>query len=254
MIELFEYSKPVDMLKTMSPQKRSENLTQGVLSNGSANLDVTLSRAKKNLTRLVYANHGQHKQRTKIITYTFPDYHELKQANQEWKNYVLRTNYQLGLDLQYVTVPEYHTSHGIHYHAVIFNYPFLQRVYERTRNMWGGGRIFLDTKNTQKGVQYVVNYVTKYITKDFFDPRFKGQKRYLRSRGLIMPRIVSNPEDIHLFKSFLYERPYSENSINNIYMKGTAKTFHIPEEDIPFMNSRIDTFNHQLTDIPETLF
>jgi hypothetical protein len=228
-------------------------MTQGVQSNGSAYLDVTLSRAKKNLQRLVYANYGQHKQRTKVLTLTFPEYHNLKQANQAWKNYVLRTNYHLGLELQYVTIPEYHKTHGIHYHSIIFNYPYLKKVHTRTRELWGGGRTRMDTLNGQT-LDRTIQYVTKYITKDFTDPRFIGQKRYLRSRGLIEPKVVTDMEDIHLFKSFLYDRPYTETPLNNSFMKGSTKTFLIPEEDVPFMNSRISTFNHELTTVQEELF
>jgi len=144
-------------------------------------------RAKRNVRRLILSNYGQYNQKSKYIVLTKVENWGLTEANHYFKKFVLRINYQLNIDLKYLVVPEFQERGSVHYNLVTFNFPFLNKVYSRTRDIWGGDRLTLDVINGFRDTEGVVRYITKYITKQMTDERFKNRKRYFTSRGLYKP-------------------------------------------------------------------
>jgi hypothetical protein len=164
----------------------------------------SVRRAKRTLSRLIYSNDLQHGQYTKLLTLTNKKKLGLSESATYFKNFVKRLNYQMSLDLKYVAVPEFHPKgHGVHYHAVLFNLPFMDRVYKRLFDLWGQQRLELDVLQAHSDVEYVVPYISKYISKQFFDKRYFGRRRYYPSQGLKKPIEVTNDVEIQMVLPYL---------------------------------------------------
>lgn len=171
----------------------------------------SLSRSRSTIRRLIYANAGTWKDRNgysippKFLTLTFHEnIQDLKLANHRLMNFIQRLNYQFGgvlvESLKYICVPEFQQRGAIHYHLVLFNFPFVDRVFKRLRDCWGGDRIELKTIRNDAGISNIIGYVSKYITKQADDPRFFGQKRYFASRGIKKPIIIRDDVAIELIR------------------------------------------------------
>jgi len=186
-------------------------------------MQMSLYRAKMTLRHLIAVNSvGFINPATKLpykpifLTLTFKDnVTDLQQANREFKKFIQRLNYDLKLELKYLTVPEVQKGrlqkYGVavwHFHTIFFNLPFVDRIYDKFRNIWGQGHVIVKSVND---VNHLANYVAKYLTKDFtteFD--LKNQKRYFCSKELIKPMVIRTES---LAKEILGRLPLSANEV-----------------------------------------
>lgn len=149
----------------------------------------TLSRARKNVRRLINANIGQYgkEYRAKFVTLTFRDHvTEFEVANTEFMKFIKRLNYRLfntkRANVRYTVVPEFTKKGRIHYHVIFYNIPYLKS--DVLAEIWGQGFIKV---NAIDKVDNVGAYVSKYMTKDNNDERMQGKKCYFNSRNLFKP-------------------------------------------------------------------
>ncbi len=169
----------------------------------------SVSRARSKIRRLIFANFCLWKDKngyiipSKFLTLTFEEnIQDLKSANYHLTKFIQKLNYtfrnSLSNPLKYVCVPEFQTRGAVHYHLVLFNFPFIDSVFKRIRNLWTEGRFVLKTINKNQNALNVANYISKYITKQAIDGRFWGQKRFFTSREIKQSIILKDDVAIEL--------------------------------------------------------
>jgi len=165
-------------------------------------------RSRSKLTRLIYANSWQYRDLRgvlippKFLTLTFKEnITSLSEANRYLTKFVRSVNLSfkstLVQPLKYVCVPEFQERGAVHFHMVIFNFPFADKVFSRLRCFWPN-RFELKTISRNSGVGYVSDYLIKYVTKQTYDSRFFNKKRYSVSRFLLSPLVSRDPVFNHL--------------------------------------------------------
>jgi len=150
-----------------------------------------------------------------FLTLTFGDnIADIDEANYEYTKFIRRLNWDVYKTkqsiLKYVVVPEFQKRGAIHYHAVLFNLPFIGK--EKIETIWGNGFIKIKAIDSIHDVGF---YITKYMVKDIADPRLKKHKCYFTSKGLKKPIIVYFEEVINLVKKILPDESlvYKQNDI-----------------------------------------
>ena len=84
-----------------------------------------------------------------FLTLTFSDnITNISYAFREFSKYIQRLNYALGFNLKYVAVPQFQERGAVHFHVILFNFPFISgfNVYDFFRDTWGLGK---DRKSTR---------------------------------------------------------------------------------------------------------
>lgn len=199
-VEAMQYTKPIgyNLLssKKSHPYRKRRALAEQEISESS------LSRTRNTLIRLINANARMWEINAQVsepqfITYTFKEnVQDVSVANPIFTNYIKRLNYKcFGTKksvAKYVVVPEFQKRGAVHYHAIFFNLPLIDRRNEYLTNefqtLWGQG--FIKIK-PMKNIPNVGLYMTKYMTKDATDRRLVGRKKYFSSRHLLKPEVVS---------------------------------------------------------------
>jgi len=193
-----------------------------------------LQRAKRDLRRLINANHGQYGDQftSKFLTLTFGDLiTDVKEANYEFQKFIKRLNYLVfntkKANLKYNAVIEFQKRGAIHYHVIIYNMPFTkQKIIEET---WGNGFIKI---NKIDDVDNVGAYVAEYLGnaekgqgKDVFDDRLQGKKSYFSSRGLYKPIEITDKKIVEQVATALpsenltYSATFENEHLGNIIYK-----------------------------------
>lgn len=192
-IELFIYlDRPLSYDYTQPKQKgvKRETSEEEKLENRNR----SIQRSKGKLRRLVNANASQwHTISGKtlkplFLTLTFAEnLTDLQTANYEFTKFIQRLNYMCGYKssiLKYLVVPEFQKRGAVHFHALIFNMPFVEDIYDRLNQIWTNG--FLLIKAVDK-VKNVGAYISKYMSKGHADSRLMANKAYFCSKGLLKP-------------------------------------------------------------------
>lgn len=168
----------------------------------------SVRRSRSKLTRLIYANSWQYRDKRRVpippkfLTLTFQqNITSLSDANKYLTRFIRSVNLNFASllvePLKYVCVPEFQERGAVHFHLVIFNLPFADRIFSRLRQFWPD-RFELKTIARTSGVGYVSDYVIKYISKQTYDSRFFNKKRYSVSRFLLVPLVSHEPIFNHL--------------------------------------------------------
>lgn len=143
-------------------------------------------RRRDTIRRLAVSNFSS--EHDKFLTLTFKEnITDIKVANNLFKKFIMKLKYNYGLDkLKYLAVIEFQKRGAIHYH-VLLHIPYIP--HKELQELWGHGFVFI---NAIKHVDNLGAYILKYMTKDNEDIRLVGQKGYLKSRGLVEPRVFQN--------------------------------------------------------------
>lgn len=216
-LTLYQYSRQV--IYGVSIPKRARQPRKNVIRRISK---IGLSHTKKALRQVLESNANMHFNQNRepfkpiFITFTFKEnVQDLTKANYEFRKFIQRFNYQYfnsSKYLQYVAVPEFQKRGAVHYHVVFFNLPFIEKIYDKIRELWGQGWTLVDTI---KDINHLINYVSKYLSKGLIDERLFGRKKYFTSRGLLRPKIFRDMEVVDLIKTLTstslpeYETKYS---------------------------------------------
>ena len=205
------------------------------------NRQRTILRSKAKLRRLVNANVFQwanisgRRYLPLFLTLTFREaITDLQTANYELTKFIQRLNHRLGYKcsmLKYLAVPEIQKKreqkYGVgvwHFHLVIFNIPFVDRIYDVLNELWTNGHMLI--KSLER-VNNIGNYISKYMSKDNADPRLIGNKAYFSSRGLKQPEemkdeyritklLESLPENLVPFEKEYQDEYYGTISLSQV--------------------------------------
>jgi len=161
-------------------------------------------RAKQNVRRLTLGNMYQSPERLKFLTLTFKDnVTDYQYANYEWQKFRQRLNYYTGKKIEYLAVHEKQKRGSIHYHAILFNMPYIPQ--QTILDLWGDF-VFIKQINKTQGT---ILYLTKYLTKAFEDPNLRSKKRYFQNLAH-QPYRTGNKEEIeHMLSPLSCITPYA---------------------------------------------
>ena len=215
LLEIYQFGNDVILGRKIRHSKSEEELEMNSKfpkpkASPEEILKSSARRAKRMIKRLIRANSFRwfkpdNKPYQPItLTLTFAEnIQDLKRANYEFTKFIRRLNYETnGLEnknlkdsnLKYLTVFELQERGAIHYHCIFFNLPYIPRIYDRLKDIWGQGIINVNgskkslTKiKDEKKLKKIVDYFTKYIQKSIFENHFSKQKKYITSKGLIKP-------------------------------------------------------------------
>ena len=187
-VEVYEYDKPI--LEGYTDAKKNSKGRQAVANDENKELNrvKVLSRARRDLRRLINSNVDIYGVPAKFVTLTFKDdIEDLKKANSEFTKFIKRLKRYSGIDIKYAAVPEVQQErfdkYGVkvwHYHVIFFNLPYIRS--NDLSDIWKNGFVKI---NRIDRVNNVGAYICKYMTKDNKD--LVGQKCYFTSRGLKKP-------------------------------------------------------------------
>jgi hypothetical protein len=192
----------------------------------------TMTRAKQTLRRLVNANIHKYGVPSKFITLTY-GYHEtdIKKSNDEFKKFVKRLNYKMGIKLKYSAVIEFTKQGRIHYHIIAYNLPYIKnKLLEET---WRHGWVKVNQIDEEKN--NVGGYITKYMTKANEDPRLLGEKSYFNSRGLKKPtetKLYDDKEKEGLCRDLHHLETYNSEFQNDHLGTITYTQYNLKQEKI----------------------
>ena len=181
-----------------------------------------LNRAKRNLRRLINANHQQYGSSftSKFLTLTFKENITcLDFASYELEKFIKRLNYRIyqtnKANLRYVCVPEFQERGAVHYHLVIFNMPYFRS--DILSDLWGNGFIKI---NQIEDVDNVGVYISAYLGgEDEFDTRLQGRKSYHCSRGLLKPvEIIDKKKVEQIAAALLEKKPIYSTEFESDYL------------------------------------
>jgi hypothetical protein len=162
------------------------------------NRDRVLSKAQKEIRRIVNSNFNQWGQTTKFLTLTFSEnVTDIDKANYEFKKFRQRLEYRYNIKLKYTVVPELQKRGAVHYHLVLYNLPFVP--IREIQEIWSNGITHIE-KIEQ--VDNVGAYICKYLTKETANS-FKGKKCYFNSRGLKKSKEIRNEKEVDKYCEYL---------------------------------------------------
>ena len=220
-IEVYEYEKDIiygykDNRKVLKGRKSVANEEDKEI-----NRDKVFKRARTDLRRIINANVESD---SKFLTLTFKDnVVDLDYANNEFKKFIKRLNYNFNIKVKYSCVIEFQKRGAIHYHVILYNLSGKVDLIKLT-DIWGHGFIKL---NRIKGVDNVGAYVCKYMTKTQ-DARLESRKMYFNSRNLNKPTEIKDTETVNaLVGSLQNQCPKYENTFSNDYNNITYKQYII---------------------------
>ena len=220
-IEIYEYKESV--IYGYSDIKKGSRGRQAVANDEDKeiNREKVFKRARTNLRRLINCNVESD---SKFLTLTFKDnVTDLDFANNEFKKFIMRLNYNFKIKVKYSCVVEFQKRGAIHYHVILYNLSGKVDL-NKLSDIWGHGFIKL---NKIKGVDNVGAYICKYMTKSD-DDRLKGKKMYFNSRNLNKPAEIKEPELVDaLVGSLQAQAPKYENTFTNEYNSINYKQYII---------------------------
>lgn len=105
---------------------------------------------------------------TKFLTLTFKEnIQDIDDANNEFKKFIKRLNYQTyhtkKAKLKYLATWEKQQRGAIHYHIILFTFPYMP--FEQLSEVWGHGFITIN-KIDVNSIENRGRYVSKYFDKD----------------------------------------------------------------------------------------
>jgi hypothetical protein len=220
-IEVYEYSEGYLKGYNLDGEKVNGRKSGYISENYIEHRKQVLQRAKRDLRRLINANHGQYGKEftSKFLTLTFGDnITDIDSANYEFEKFIKRLNYHCfgtkKANLKYNVAVEFQDRGAIHYHVIIYNMPYVKA--NDIANVWGNGFIKI---NKIDNVDNVGAYVTEYMGKDIDDERLQGKKSYFSSRGLFKPIEITDKKIVETVAAALpFEKLNYSSQFENDYL------------------------------------
>jgi len=151
---------------------------------------TNLATTKRNIINLLYLNMNEN---STFLTLTYKaNIQDYQQAAEDFKKFVKRVNYYLGIKLSYLGVKELQQRGAIHFHIIIFSEQFRDLTHEQVAQLWGHGFIYIKPiMSWHIGThQAVANYFAKYLTNYFKDQLIaRDKKLFFTSRNIKRPHI-----------------------------------------------------------------
>jgi len=173
-----EYKRPVYIRAETEPREPRP------MNPKTPRADSTISRTRYNIYHLIRCNQSDF---NVFVTLTYSDNHlDLKTAKIDFKLFILKLEYYLGIKTKYICIPERQDRGAVHFHCLFFNIPF-RPLYEY-KALWEHGDARFERSARLRSI---ASYVSKYITKNTFDFP-KGTRILMRSRNLVVPTIQTD--------------------------------------------------------------
>lgn len=227
--EIWEYDTPIQLKKETSKESNNEykeelawlyeeeEETKRIYDELSAQEQYdSLKRKQKHyrnmrftIARLVDTNFDK---QTKFLTLTFKEnIHDITYTNNEFNKFIKRLNYKIYHTkkalLKYIATWEKQKRGAIHYHIILFSFPYIQQ--NTLATIWGNGFIRIN-KIDVDSVENRGRYVSKYFDKDL-DLKEHKQKAFFKSQNLKSPieskSLASTPYDTST-QEILYSNEY----------------------------------------------
>lgn len=219
-VEIYEYERDIKTGKDNKDGSKSVGRA-GKGANEEdreKNREIVLSRAKREVRRLINSNVDAWGEKPKFFTLTFAEnVTDIKWANNEFKKFRQRLSRHIWgcpNNLKYVAVIEFQKRGAVHYHVVAFNMPYVPHA--DLERMWGHGFVHIRAIDDCDNVGA---YVTKYMTKDCDDERLREQKCYFSSRGLAKPvEEIIDKEDLDTLRVVLSPNKTFEKEFESEYV------------------------------------
>lgn len=238
-IEIWEYEKPI-ISNTKNNTSENYNTPEWIneLKENKKNYDDltaekqydSLKRKQKHYTnmrfeiaRLVDENFDN---KTKFLTLTFKEnIQNINMTNDEFNKFMKRLNYQVfktkKSQIKYLATWEKQKRGAIHYHVVLFSFPYV--AHKELMRIWGNGIIWINKID----VDFVENrgrYISKYFNKDL-DIKEHKKKAFFKSQNLKIPKETKkmtnksfDKKDLEILFSSTYIRkaPVFMKSLNDL--------------------------------------
>ena len=189
------------------------------------------------IARLVDTNFDN---QTKFLTLTFKEnIQDIEYANNEFKKFIKRLNYNLyktkKANLKYLATWEKQQRGAIHYHIILFNFPFIS--FDRLTTIWNHGFVRIN-KIDVDSIENRGRYISKYFNKELELKEHK-KKAFFKSRNLKLPTITkkmvkkpydSTNQDVLYTSEYIVRRPFFYNALNE---------FGTPEQVMDFQESTV---------------
>ncbi|MGG2973689.1 rolling circle replication-associated protein [Geobacillus stearothermophilus] len=219
-VEIYEYERDIKTGKDNKDGSKSVGRA-GKGANEEdreKNREIVLSRAKREVRRLINSNVDAWDEKPKFFTLTFAEnVTDIKWANNEFKKFRQRLSRHIWgcpNNLKYVAVIEFQKRGAVHYHVVAFNMPYVPHA--DLERIWGHGFVHIRAIDNCDNVGA---YVTKYMTKDCDDERLREQKCYFSSRGLAKPvEEIIEKEDLDALRVALSPNKTFEKEFKSEYV------------------------------------
>ncbi|MGG5370782.1 hypothetical protein IGI67_002423 [Enterococcus sp. AZ196] len=145
------------------------------------------------IARLVDTNF---REQTKFLTLTFEkNIEDIDYANYEFNKFIKRLNYDLyktkKAQLKYIATWELQKRGAIHYHLILFDFPYIP--FKRLESIWGHGYIKIN-KIDVDSIENRGRYISKYFDKDL-EMKNNKKKAFFKSRNLSSPQIIKTLSD-----------------------------------------------------------
>ena len=192
-IEVWEYSAPAGRMypENCRDDDSEDESERGRKPDAAAYYDAARRRQRHykgvrwEIARLIDCNFDD---ATKFLTLTFADnVSDIKYCNREFSKFVRRLNRRVYksdvMQVRYLAVWEAQQRGAIHYHVVLFGFPYIRL--SELREVWGHGFVKINRVDVDQR-QNVGRYISKYFSKDVDEGSYK-QKKFFRSQNLIQP-------------------------------------------------------------------
>lgn len=183
------------------------------------NPEACILKSRRTLRDLISSNAFQYKNKLgkkiypMFLTTTFAEnLQDFTEANRQFHNFIKRISYlnkiNQGQSLKYNAVHEFQKRGAIHFHSIIYNLEFIERIFSKLKNIWDIGSVY---NKTIYDLRTLSIYVSKYMHKQFSDNHTKNQKRFYSSKGLLKPMIFRDSNEIHnILAALPKDIPYKE--------------------------------------------
>lgn len=254
-IEIWEYEQPILSKRKKDTDEKKE--TPDWLKNTKYTFDEltaqgqydSLKRKQKHyksqrfaVARLIDTNFDN---QTKFLTLTFKEnITDITYTNSEFKKFMKRLNYQLyktkKSQIKYLATWEKQKRGAIHYHIVLFGFPYLP--HSKLVDIWGHGIIGINRIDVDSA-ENRGRYVSKYFDKDLELKEHK-KKAFFKSQNL------TEPNETKKLTNQPYKVDKQEILFTNNYVRKSPVFFQIwDEQGIPHAEIGFEERNVRYTKI-----
>ncbi|WP_430596660.1 rolling circle replication-associated protein [Enterococcus sp. DIV0175] len=184
--EEYEHPTPEWIKNLNEPNKKYDELTAEKQYDSLKRKQKHYKNMRFEIARLIDMNFDDN---TKFLTLTFKEnIQDIETTNDEFKKYIKRLNYQIyktkKSQIKYLATWEKQKRGAIHYHIVLFSFPFVP--HDRLMEIWGHGLVWIN-KIDVDAVENRGRYISKYFDKDL-DLKEHKKKAFFKSQNLKIPK------------------------------------------------------------------
>jgi len=187
MVETYLYERPPSPKRMIQKPRRKRIIPQERRKDH-------IDRARNAFRRLVRANLSTTAPPA-LVTLTIHDAEiDIGEAYKAYTQFAKYFRRKYGQKVSLIAVPEFQKRGAVHFHILVFNWPYEAYKNERsTREVAGLWKLgFVDVKRTD-GNEKLSSYLAKYMSKAMSDYRLIRKRAYSASRNVVRPVSLNTP-------------------------------------------------------------